>query len=132
MARDSIAALRYAPEWQSRGVSLPALLKSLIISNMTFEKNGYVYILTNKRRTVLYIGVTNDLLRRFLEHQTVYNRNSFTSKYNVNLLVYYEIYATVQLAITREKQLKNLVRRKKMDLINNFNPEWKDLSEGFF
>ena len=111
---------------------MPALLKSLIISNMTFEKNGYVYILTNKRRTVLYICVTNDLLRRFLEHQTVYNRNSFTSKYNVNLLVYYEIYATVQLAITREKQLKNLVRRKKMDLINNFNPEWKDLSEGFF
>ena len=91
------------------------------------ERCFYVYINTNKSNRVLYTGVTNNLLNRIFQHKTKENKNSFTAKYNVNKLVYYEVYYDINGAITREKQIKNLVRRKKIEMINKFNPEWKDI-----
>ena len=88
----------------------------------------YVYILTNKRNTVLYTGVTNNLERRLYEHKNKMVEG-FTAKYNVNKLVYYEETGEVVSALTREKQIKGWLRIKKEALINTVNPEWKDLSE---
>ncbi len=90
----------------------------------------YVYILTNGVRT-LYIGVTNDLTRRVYEHQHELT-DGFTKKYNVTMLVYYEVTTDVQSAIAREKQLKGWRRSKKIDLIEASNPEWVDLSLGWY
>ena len=90
-----------------------------------------VYILTNKNNTVLYTGVTNNLRRRVYEHKNKLN-DGFTSKYNLNKLVYYEVFEDSKESIKREKSIKNLVRRKKDDLINKFNPEWKDLYNDIF
>lgn len=87
----------------------------------------YVYILTNKSNKVLYTGVTNDLIRRVYEHKNKLDKNSFTAKYNVNKLVYYEITENVESAILREKQIKAGSRQKKLDLINAFNPAWKEI-----
>jgi putative endonuclease len=87
----------------------------------------YVYMMTNRHDTVLYIGVTNDLLRRAHEHKTKLTKG-FTSKYNCNKLVYYEVFDFVDLAIRREKQMKNLKRAQKIALINRFNPTWTDLA----
>ena len=89
-------------------------------------KTYYIYMLTNKYNRVLYIGVTNDLIRRIYEHKQHY-KEGFTQKYNVDKLVYYETFDHPLEAIKREKTLKNLLRRKKEILINKFNPEWKDL-----
>jgi putative endonuclease len=89
----------------------------------------YVYILTTRKNTVLYVGVTNDLYRRCLEHKTG-KTDGFTKKYNVNKLVYYETYNGINEAIAREKQIKGLLRNKKNDLISSTNPEWKELSPG--
>ena len=86
----------------------------------------YVYIMTNKHNTVLYTGVTNDLRRRAYEHRTG-RGGGFTSRYNVNKLVYYEIGHDARSAIAREKQIKAGSRQKKLDLVNGMNPEWKDL-----
>ena len=86
----------------------------------------YAYILTNKSNKVLYIGVTNDLERRCYEHKSK-KIKGFTQKYNVHKLIYYESYDFVDLAIAREKQIKGYSRTKKINLINEFNPEWKDL-----
>jgi len=72
--------------------------------------------------------VTNNLLNRIFQHKNKENANSFTAKYNIDKLVYYEVYNDINGAITREKQIKNLVRRKKIEMINKFNSEWKDLS----
>ena len=84
--------------------------------------------MTNKNNTVLYTGVTNSLSRRGYEHKTKQSfYNSFTKKYNINKLVYYEIYNDITIAITREKQIKAGSRKKKIELINKINPEWKDL-----
>jgi putative endonuclease len=91
------------------------------------QKIGYVYILTNKMNTVLYVGVTNNIKRRLIEHRTSINKKSFTSKYNVFKLVYYETYPSMWEAIKREKQLKAGSRKKKTDLINNTNPNWENL-----
>jgi putative endonuclease len=92
-------------------------------------ENGhyYVYILTNKYNRVLYTGVTNDLVERVDQHQK--GQSSFTSRYNVHKLVYYEEFEHIIDAITREKQIKAGSRQKKIDLINSVNPEWKDLLE---
>ena len=87
----------------------------------------YVYIMTNKMNTVLYTGVTNDLMRRVYEHKNKLDIKSFTARYNVNKLVYYETTNSIQSAIEREKQIKAGSRKKKEDLINEFNPDWKDL-----
>ena len=93
------------------------------------QKYYYVYILTNKRNTVLYTGVTNNLLRRESQHRGKQDKKSFTARYNVNKLVYFEEYNNVYLAISREKQIKNLLRKKKIELIEKINSEWKDLAE---
>jgi len=90
------------------------------------EKYYFVYILTNSRNTVLYTGVTNDLKRRVYEHRNKMVPG-FTAKYKVGKLVYYEVYDDPQYAIAREKQIKSGSRKKKLDLISSFNPEWRDL-----
>ena len=89
-------------------------------------KKMYVYIITNKVNTSVYVGVTNDLVRRIWEHKNKIIKG-FTSKYNLNKLVYYEIYDDEISAITREKRLKQYNREWKNDLINKFNPSWRDL-----
>jgi putative endonuclease len=91
-------------------------------------KNAYVYILTNKNNSVLYVGVTNDLVRRVWEHKNG-AVSSFTKKYNVHQLVYYEYYDRMDTAIAREKQIKGGSRKKKMELIECMNPDWLDLYE---
>jgi len=90
------------------------------------KKLYYTYILTNNYNTVLYIGVTNNLIRRVYEHKNKLAKG-FSSRYNLTKLVYYETLDSPYEAIKREKQLKNLVRRKKDVLINDFNPKWEDL-----
>ena len=94
------------------------------------SKEYYVYIMTNKSRT-LYTGVTNNLVRRVYEHKNKLIPG-FTSKYNIRFLVYYEATSSIQSAIEREKQIKGWLRAKKVALINSMNPEWKDLSEEWF
>lgn len=89
-------------------------------------KQYYVYILTNFTNTVLYTGVTNDLVRRIFEHKNKL-ADGFTTKYNVNKLVYFEIFYDIESAILREKAIKNLVRRKKLELINKDNSQFLDL-----
>jgi len=91
-------------------------------------KQSYIYILTNKNNTVLYTGVTSDLKRRVYEHKRKFVK-SFTSKYNVDKLVYYETFDDIYNAITREKQIKAGSRQKKIDLINCTNWSWADLYE---
>ena len=92
------------------------------------SKQYYVYIMTNKRNTVLYTGVTSDLRRRVYEH-TEKLADGFTKKYSVAKLVYYEIFQDAENAIVREKQVKAGSRQKKIDLINQMNKEWRDLYE---
>jgi len=84
-----------------------------------------VYILSNHNRRVLYTGVTSNLVRRVYEHKNKL-ADGFTKKYDVNKLVYYEFFEDITIAIEREKQIKAGSRKKKLDLINKFNPEWKD------
>jgi len=91
------------------------------------SKEYYVYIMTNKSRT-LYIGVTNNLMRRVHEHKNKLVPG-FTSKYNIQFLVYYEAGNDINAAIAREKQIKGWLRSKKIALIDSMNPQWKDLSE---
>lgn len=92
-------------------------------------KGGYIYILTNQNRTVLYTGVTSNLYNRLYEHRTWLYKTSFTYKYNVKELVYYEEFISIEEAIFREKQIKGGSRQKKLDLINGFNPQWNDLTK---
>nr|MBQ8243655.1 GIY-YIG nuclease family protein [Oscillospiraceae bacterium] len=87
----------------------------------------YVYILTNKYCTVLYTGVTRDLVRRVYEHRNHLDKESFTSKYNVTRLVYFEETSDVKAAIEREKQIKSWNRERKTSLIMSMNPKWIDL-----
>ena len=91
-------------------------------------KRGYIYLLTNKANTVIYTGVTRDLQKRVYEHKQDLVKG-FTSKYNVHKLVYYEAFDNIIDAITREKQIKGGSRKKKEDLISNFNPGFRDLYE---
>ena len=87
----------------------------------------YVYILTNRYNTVLYIGVTNNLLRRVYEHKQGM-LDGFTKRYKLHKVVYYESFSQVKDAIAREKQLKHWHREWKENLIREQNPQWKDLS----
>jgi putative endonuclease len=89
-------------------------------------KSYYVYILANKKNGVLYIGVTNNLVRRIYEHKKGMT-DGFTKKYNVKNLVYYETHSEINEAIKREKQMKKWYRKWKIELIEKSNPEWKDL-----
>jgi putative endonuclease len=89
----------------------------------------YIYISTNKSNKVLYTGVTNDLSRRIYEHKNKLILG-FTVKYNVDKLVYYEVYDNIEDAIQREKNIKKWYRKWKIELINELNPQWKDLYNG--
>ena len=91
--------------------------------------NYYVYILSNAHKTVLYIGVTNDLVKRVYEHKAHLDKGSFTDRYNVENLMYYEQTTNPEAAIAREKQLKGWNRKRKEQLISKMNPEWVDLYE---
>jgi putative endonuclease len=93
-------------------------------------KQYYVYIMANRSGT-LYAGVTNDLVKRVSQHK---NRliEGFTKKYNITNLVYYEVTDDVQTAIQREKEIKGWLRKKKTALIEAMNPEWRDLSDGWY
>ncbi len=90
--------------------------------------NFYVYIMTNQYNTVLYTGVTNDLIRRVHEHKNKIIKG-FTAKYNINKLVYFEHFTDSYQAINREKQIKAGSRAKKIALIESVNEKWIDLSE---
>ena len=90
--------------------------------------NYYLYIMTNLHNTVLYTGVTNNLMRRVFEHKNKINKG-FTAKYNCEKLVYYEHFTEIEYAIRREKQIKGWKRFKKINLIKALNPDWKDLYE---
>ena len=92
--------------------------------------NYYVYILASKRNGTLYIGVTNNLERRISEHKSDAIKG-FTAKYGIHLLVHHEAFSNVDDAIGREKGLKNWTRKRKMDLIEESNPDWRDLSGGW-
>ena len=92
------------------------------------NENNYVYILTNYTNTTLYIGVTSDIIKRIYQHKTKCV-DGFSKKYNLSKLVYYEQCFNIESAIKREKYLKGKTRQYKNDLINKFNPEWKDLYE---
>ncbi|WP_045097506.1 GIY-YIG nuclease family protein [Legionella fallonii] len=89
-------------------------------------KESYVYILANKHNGTLYIGLTSDLIKRVWEHKNKF-APGFTQKYNVTILVYYEIFTDITLAAAREKRLKEWKRQWKVDLIQKNNPKWKDL-----
>ncbi|MDI1255755.1 MAG: GIY-YIG nuclease family protein [Flavobacterium sp.] len=92
-------------------------------------KPGFIYIITNKANTVLYIGVTSNLPERILEHKEKRYEISFSARYNVNKLVYYEQFQMIGDAIGREKQIKAGSRAAKVALINAMNPNWDDLYE---
>lgn len=83
--------------------------------------------MSNKSNSTLYTGVTNGLIRRTIEHKHKLNKNGFTSKYKIGKLLYYEVFDDIYVAIAREKQIKAGSRQKKVDLINKFNPGWRDL-----
>ncbi|MBS1801270.1 MAG: GIY-YIG nuclease family protein [Acidobacteria bacterium] len=90
-------------------------------------EQAYVYIMFNSRR-VLYVGVTTRLADRVREHKTATGATSFTARYNIRSLVYYESYESVSRAIARETELKGWLRNKKVQLIVSINPTWQDLS----
>ncbi|MFN3773829.1 GIY-YIG nuclease family protein [Cloacibacterium normanense] len=92
-------------------------------------KPGFIYILTNKNHTTLYVGVTSHIVQRINQHRDKYFLKSFSAKYNLDKLVYYEAFQEIGDAIGREKQLKAGSRQKKINLINSLNPDWKDLFE---
>lgn len=93
-------------------------------------KPGFVYILTNSNNTTLYVGVSSDIVNRIKQHKEKHYPKSFTARYNLEKLVYYETFQLIGDAIGREKQLKAGSRAKKIALIENINPDWKDLYEG--
>ena len=98
---------------------------------MPEEHCYYVYLLTNRNDKVMYVGVTNNLERRVYEHKTKLV-HGFTEKYNLNKLVYFEKTSDVLVAIAREKEIKKWRREKKNNLVIAVNPEWRDLSNGWF
>ncbi len=91
------------------------------------RREFWVYILASRRNGTIYIGITNDLYRRIQEHRGKLNKHSFTTKYVVQRLVYYEFFSSVYEAIQREKQLKHWKRKWKIMMIESTNPEWQDL-----
>ena len=91
-------------------------------------KGGYTYILSSKGKR-LYTGVTSQLQIRVTQHKTKTDPNSFTARYNIDQLVYYEVFATIDKAIARESAIKNMHRKQKIQLIVSLNPEWRDLSQ---
>ena len=105
-------------------------------SSCTFKtsltmKRYFVYILTNQRHTTLYTGLTNSVERRIPEHKNKKNKRSFSARYNLNKLVYFEGHKSIKMAIRREKYIKNKGRAYKIKLIMTMNPFWLDLFEEF-
>ncbi|MBP6391367.1 MAG: GIY-YIG nuclease family protein [Flavobacteriales bacterium] len=93
------------------------------------ERGGYIYILTNRANGVLYIGVTSDLYSRIAEHKAHLDPKGFTTRYNLDKLVYFEGFDSIEEAIAREKQLKAGSRKSKTALIEAMNPTWRDLHQ---
>ncbi|MDY4841259.1 MAG: GIY-YIG nuclease family protein [Alphaproteobacteria bacterium] len=91
-------------------------------------KRAYIYILASQRNGTLYVGITNNIIRRIFEHKNG-SIDGFTKKYKVTRLVYYEVYDDLQAAIAREKELKGWLRKRKIELIEQQNPNWIDLYE---
>ena len=91
-----------------------------------------VYLLTNDTNVALYTGVTNDLIRRVYEHRQNLDPQSFTARYRIHKLVYYESCSDVRSAIEREKQIKGWNRKRKNKFVESMNPNWKDLYETLF
>lgn len=91
------------------------------------QRGGCVYILTNKHHTVLYTGVTSDLISRIQQHISKLHPVAFTAKYNANKLIYHSLWPTIEEAIAEEKRIKGGSRQKKIDLIESLNPHWEDL-----
>ena len=98
---------------------------------MELDTRYHVYIMTNTRKTVLYTGRTHDLVRRVNEHKNKVHPKSFTARYNINQLVYFEEFGDEEESKFREHQIKAGSRKKKIDLINSMNPEWRDLAGDF-
>ena len=119
-------SLRTSPQ---TGVAIRIPLQHYSIEECNEEMQYYVYILTNQTGTTMYIGVTKDLARRMYEHKHKLDANSFTAKYDVHKLVYYEYTTDVRAAIEREKQLKGWNRARKNKLVESRNPSWQDLYE---
>ena len=92
-------------------------------------KGGYVYLICNQNNTVIYTGVTSDLLLRIQQHKNKKYPGSFTARYNCNKLVYFQFYESIVLAIQEEKRIKGGNRNQKERMIAQMNPEWKDLWE---
>ncbi len=93
------------------------------------KKGGSIYILTNVYHTVFYVGVTSDLPSRLIEHREKIYPKSFSARYNLVKLVYFENFYSIVEAIAREKFIKGKVRKFKAGLIESINPEWKDLGD---
>lgn len=91
----------------------------------------YVYLMTNSHKNLLYTGITNDLIRRVYEHKNHLDKGSYTDRYNIEYLVYFEFTSDVKAAIEREKQIKGWNRKRKDKLVNSKNPEWRDLYQDF-
>ncbi|MDQ8004888.1 MAG: GIY-YIG nuclease family protein [Pedobacter sp.] len=91
------------------------------------QRGGFIYIMTNKNKTTLYVGVTSDLRNRIYQHKAHLHPNAFTAKYNLDCCVYYETLFGIEEAIVREKEIKKWRREKKQELINRLNPQWLDL-----
>jgi putative endonuclease len=91
------------------------------------KRGGAIYIMTNSTHTTLYVGVTSDLKKRVWEHKNFIFSESFTSKYKLTYLVYYEGFHRIEEAIAREKQIKGGSRKRKENLIKSINPNWNDL-----
>ena len=87
----------------------------------------YVYLLSNTTNSTVYVGVTNNLLKRVYEHKNKLDPNSFTARYHIHKLVYYEITSDIYSAIEREKQIKSWNRSRKNQLVDSLNPRWEDL-----
>ena len=123
----SFRAERINPEAaeQKRGISVFDLLGSRLLAKIEMY---VVYIITNTHSTTLYVGVTNDLIRRIREHKIGFD-DGFSKRYHLSKLIYYEEFSDINQAIAREKQIKSWSRDKKEQLISKQNPEWKDYSE---
>ena len=89
----------------------------------------WVYIMTNRHNTVIYTGMTSNLIERIAQHRAAENPHSFTARYRITKLVYYDSFPNWDQAHDRELQIKSWSRKKKDDLINSLNPEWFDLAE---
>ena len=110
--------------------SVPKRVKGKTTKNLKMNRNeickAYFYILTNKRKTVLYAGSIKDLVNRLKEHEKGYQKG-FTQKYNVNRLIYYEVFEDIDRAKKREREIKGWKREKKVRLIELKNKQWMDL-----